>query len=411
MCASSGWTKPSFSKLSDWVSNFFKGALIGAADIVPGISGGTVAFIIGVYEDLLFSLATFNKENFRLLLCGRPRIFFSQVSWKFLLSLFAGIVASFLLFAKCITFLLNDEVYRIYLYSLFFGLVIGSAIFCFKRLRLLHAGLFASLCIGGLIAFFLTRADLATFFAEPRYDVPFRHEQFTVHDLELIEAKKCVNIDAEREFVLKVPLSSIHAMLANNWILSTNVIYDSTTGAAFQVDDVLQGHDSPLLDIWVVVCGMVAVSAMLLPGISGSYMLTILGMYGTVLGALIDFVSHVRSGLLDWPAFRICLSMAIGIVFGALIFSRCITYFLKRYHDVTLSLLIGFMIGALPAVWPFWSYEYAVDPARLLDGPRLKAIAPILPCFTSDLFYLSCGIVLFGVVLVIVIESVSAKDR
>jgi len=287
---------------------FLSGLLVGAADIVPGISGGTVAFIIGVYEELLASIASF---NFKLLFRGEFAAFFKAVRWKFLLTFIAGALFSFISLAKGFQYCLQDERLSVFLYSAFLGLVVGSCFFVARmlsRYTLLTALFFA---LGFLASYFLSGTEL----------------------------------------------------LAN--------------GSE-------SGHES----LWIIVCGMMAVSAMLLPGISGSYILNIVGMYGPILSALITFVDGLKAGVFEFAAFRIVACMGIGIALGALTFARVVRYLLAVYRDYTLAALVGFMVGALKCVWPYRQVELDV---------------------TSSLFFLSLLFFAGGVALVFLCEFLASR--
>lgn len=312
------WKKPELRSVQDWVRLFFSGICVGGADIVPGISGGTVAFIIGIYEDLLKSIATFNISAFKLLFRGKFSQFFDAIAWQFLLAVFAGVAVAFLTLAKLFLFLLNHEIYRMWLYASFMGLVAGSVIYCLRQIPKWNVARISGMILAAIFAYVLTGADL-------------------------------------------LPKSEGSAL-----------------------------YSSWFIDPWIVVCGSLAVSAMLLPGISGSYLLTVLGMYGFILGSLLNWLHSMAQGSFDLVAFKVVLSMSIGIVLGALLFSRVVLFLLDRFRAVTLASLIGFMVGALRAVWPFWSYSY--------EGTKLQPLAPIIPGFSGEVaatpFFMIAGFLL-----------------
>ena len=131
-------------------------------------------------------------------------------------------------------------------------------------------------------------------------------------------------------------------------------------------------------------CGMAAISAMLLPGISGSYILNILGLYAPAIAALADFLAALKRGNLDTDAAWFLLSLATGILLGAALFSHVISWLLRRYHSLAISLLCGFMLGALPSVWPFWETAWRINPLRLTKGLDLVPLHPTLPPLSLD---------------------------
>jgi putative membrane protein len=322
------WKKPELQSFSHWVQLFFSGICVGGADIVPGISGGTVAFIIGIYEDLLKSIATFNLSAFQLLFTGKFSQFFDKVAWQFLLAVFSGVAVAFLTLAKLFLFLLNHEVYRMWLYASFMGLVAGSVIYCLRQVKEWNFSRIVGMILAACFAYVLTGAELLQ--------------------------------------------RSESSALSSSW----------------------------LVDPWIVLCGSLAVSAMLLPGISGSYLLTVLGMYGLILGSLMDWLQSIAQGGFDMAAFKVVFSMSLGIVLGGLLFSRVVLFLLDRFRALTLASLIGFMIGALRAVWPFWSYSY--------DGAKLQALSPIIPSLSSEVVVTPLFTAV-GFLLVVSVERLFSK--
>jgi putative membrane protein len=231
---------------------------MGLADLVPGISGGTIAFILGIYEELIQSI----KNPFR--------------SIKFLAPLLFGMLFSILAFSQLVHFLLNDPFWQKGLFSAFFGLVLGSLYFIVRRIPQWRLGYYFTFTIGAIIAFFLSGPTIFT---------------------------------------------------------------------AASLEDVSNAR--------VFFSGMVAISAMLLPGISGSYLLVILGLYQTVMEALVRFSNGLLQKAIDWSATGLLFWLGLGILAGALLFSRVISWLLASYHNRTIALLSGMMFGALRAVTPF----------------------------------------------------------
>lgn len=237
---------------------YLSGMAMGLADLVPGISGGTVAFVLGIYEDLIRSIKA------------------PWTHWKYLLSVVGGIGASLLLFSHFIYSLLQDELAKNLLYSSFFGLVLGSLWFVVRRI------------------------------SNPR----------PVHGLAFIVAAFFAYLLSGPHLLETVPVQAIAPYRA-------------------------------------FFSGMAGISAMLLPGISGSYLFVILGIYPAVIEAL----SRVSLALVtlswDGEASFLLLNLGCGIVAGALLFSRVISWLFRKMPDGTVAALAGFMFGALRAVWPF----------------------------------------------------------
>ena len=245
--------------LKDYIIISLKGMAMGAADVVPGVSGGTIAFISGIYEELLNSISSF---NFSLLKVFRKEGFkqvWNTVNGTFLLALFIGISVSVLSLAKLIATLLENH--PIVIWSFFFGLVLASIIYIGKQITTWTIGSVLCLIFGVILAFYIT---------------------------------------------------TLNPMVSEN--------------------------SSPW---FLFLAGMIAICAMILPGISGSFILVLLGAYKPVLNAL-----NTRD------FFSIIVFM-FGAVLGLLTFSRILKWLFFTYKNYTLAILTGFIIGSLNKIWPW----------------------------------------------------------
>ena len=237
---------------------FLRGMLMGAADIVPGVSGGTVAFITGIYDTLVDSIRAVDLEFMRKVLRFDLAGAWRHINGNFLLALVLGIFTSVLTLARLLSWLL--EHHPVPLWAFFFGLILASAMVLLRQVdswsptRVLYV--LAGVAVAGLIA-----------------------------------VSPVVNLDVG-----------------------------------------LAG---------VFLAGFLAICAMILPGISGSFILVLLGMYGTVLGA----VKGLDLGFLA--------VLALGAVCGLLCFSRILHYLLHHFHQGTMAVLTGFLFGSLAIVWPW----------------------------------------------------------
>ncbi|MEP2025519.1 MAG: DUF368 domain-containing protein [Reichenbachiella sp.] len=246
----------------DYFLLFLKGMGMGSADVVPGVSGGTIAFITGIYEELLHSINSFDPQAFKLLFSLKFKEFWIKINGAFLLPLVAGIVLSALTLAKIITFLLDKH--PIQIWSFFFGLIIISSISVAKEITKWNIYTVLSCLFGIAIAFVIT------------------------------------------------------------------MVTPSTTPD----------------ELWFVfICGAIAICAMILPGISGSFILLILGKYAYIMSALKN---------LDTAVIAV---FASGCIIGLFTFSRVISWFLKKFHNYAIALLAGFMIGSLNKIWPWKKAE------------------------------------------------------
>lgn len=243
-------------KIDLWV--FVKGVLMGAADIVPGVSGGTIAFITGIYERLLTALNSILPALFELAKNRSLQKFWLAVDGSFLLTLFVGIIASAISLAKVITFLL--VAYPVPLWASFFGLIAASVYVVGRDIEVWSLRNFLLIIAGAVFAWGLTSMS---------------------------------------------PASVEH-----------------TTWTAF-------------------ISGVLAICAMVLPGISGSFILVMLGTYSFILSAVKGFDLAVL-GL-----------FALGCLVGILSIARLLVWAFARYKDATLAILTGFMLGALNKVWPW----------------------------------------------------------
>ena len=231
---------------------------MGAADVVPGVSGGTIAFITGIYEELINSLKSINGSAVKLLFQFKIKDFWKAVNGNFLSALIFGIAVSFLSLAKLIKYFLEEQ--PILIWSFFFGLIVASAIVIAKKITEWKWRTIIALLIGVGIAYMVT---------------------------------------------------------------------------------VVTPAETPTSYWFLFLSGALAICAMILPGISGAFILLLLGKYEYILNALSTFK-------LDVIAVVGC-----GAVVGLLSFSNLLSWLLKKYHNMTIGLLSGFMIGSLNKVWPW----------------------------------------------------------
>lgn len=245
-------------KPNDYILLFLKGMGMGGADVVPGVSGGTIAFITGIYEELLDSIKSLDKEAIRVLFSGKLDLFWRHINGNFLLAVFGGILVSIISLAKLLHYLLNNH--PIELWSFFFGLIIISALLVTRQLKKWNVLVVIAGLLGIAVAYLITSATPAT---------------------------------------------------------------------------------TPDNYFFIFISGAIAICAMILPGISGSFILLIMGKY-----------EHIIESVKDLNIFVVAIFGA-GCVVGLLSFSRLVSWLLHKYHDVTVAVLAGFMIGSLNKIWPW----------------------------------------------------------
>ena len=293
-------------RIKDYAVLTLKGMAMGAADVVPGVSGGTIAFIAGIYDELINSIKSINMHSLKLLFTGKIAAFWKPVNGNFLFALLLGIAISVFSLAKLITYLLLNE--PVLVWSFFFGLVLASTWFVTKDIKGWNWKTVAGFVGGAVIAYYITVATPAE--------------------------------------------------------TSTNLMF-------------------------IFLCGAIAICAMILPGISGSFILVLLGKYFYVMEAV---------KTLDLVVLGV---FAFGAALGITSFSRVLSYALKNFRNITLSVLSGFMLGSLNKVWPWKEVEKLVS-----DGHEVMIEHNIAP---NTEVAEAVVLMLIGFILVYVLEKISAK--
>ena len=293
-------------RIKDYAVLTLKGMAMGAADVVPGVSGGTIAFIAGIYDELINSIKSINMHSLKLLFTGKIAAFWKAVNGNFLFALLLGIAISVFSLAKLITYLLLNE--PVLVWSFFFGLVLASTWFVTKDIKGWNWKTVAGFVGGAVIAYYITVATPAE--------------------------------------------------------TSTNLMF-------------------------IFLCGAIAICAMILPGISCSFILVLLGKYFYVMEAV---------KTLDLVVLGV---FAFGAALGITSFSRVLSYALKNFRNITLSVLSGFMLGSLNKVWPWKEVEKLVS-----DGHEVMIEHNIAP---NTEVAEAVVLMLIGFILVYVLEKISAK--
>lgn len=302
-----------------YLTLFLKGLGMGAANVIPGVSGGTIAFITGIFEEFIDSLKAFDLQALKLVARLRFREFATHVNLRFLLPLFLGTGVSLLSLGKLLDWLFRD--YPVWVWSFFFGLIVASVYYVSKVVKRWTPGVVAWFVIGAVAA-------LALAFIKPASENP-----------------------------------------------------------------------DPL---FVVLCGLVAVCSMILPGISGSFVLILMGNYQLV---MLQAVPNLD--------LRIIAPFAIGAALGFIGLSRLISWLLRHFHDATLSLLTGFILGSLVIIWPWKEDVYLLgdDGLELLkDGdPIVQGYSWHGPDFASQSDWIAFALIAVGVAAVVLLERAAAK--
>ena len=301
--------------LKEYVVISLKGMAMGAADVVPGVSGGTIAFISGIYEELLNSISSFNFSLINVFKNEGFKSVWIKVNGNFLVSLFVGILISVLSLAKLIESMLENH--PIVIWSFFFGLVLASIIYIGKQITKWTKGSFLCLILGAILAFYITTLN---------------------------------------------PMVSANS---SPWFL--------------------------------FLAGMIAICAMILPGISGSFILVLLGAYKPVLNALNtkDFVSIII--------------FLVGAILGLLSFSRILKWLFSTYKNYTLATLTGFIIGSLNKIWTWKETISWRTNSKGIEVPFNTASVSPFSFEGDNQLLISIFLMLIGFGLIILLEKLAIK--
>lgn len=301
---------------------------MGAADVVPGVSGGTIAFISGIYEELVSTIHNLNLSFFKSWKDHGFRKAWISYNLTFLTVLFSGIFISIISLAKLIGWLLGNH--PILVWSFFFGLIVASIIYVGKEIKPWKLSIVLALLIAALGSYFITLAE---------------------------------------------PMASPES----NW--------------------------------YIMLSGFIAIIAMILPGISGSFILLLMGSYEVIINTINDISTALSSGNweLFWASVIKILLFLIGAVVGIKLFSGILNWLFKHYKNVTLAILTGFMVGALNKIWPWkdvlsWRLDSQGEQVALLE----KSISPFEYAGDPQLLAaIICAII--GFLSIFLIEFIAVK--
>lgn len=308
--------------IKNYIYLFIKGLGIGAANVIPGVSGGTIALITGIFEKLIHSLKSFDLKAIKLLFSGKFKAFSDYTNLDFLIAVFAGVFVSILTFARLLEFLFQE--YPVYVWSYFFGLILASVYYVGKTIGKLSTPVIISFLLGTGIA-------LAISFLSPATE-------------------------------------------------NRSLFY-------------------------LVLCGVVAVCSMILPGLSGSFVLILMGNYELV---FIEAVNKMELAVL--------LPVVAGAAFGLLAFSHVLSWVYNRFRGQTVSLLTGFILGSLSMLWPWKKEVFKLDDmGGLLTKPDGTAIIQgyekYLPSTWSHEVAVAVIFIMLGVVTIVLMERLLSHRK
>jgi len=255
--------------MKEYIALFLKGIGIGAANVIPGVSGGTIALITGIFEKLIHSIKSFDIKATKLLFAGKFREFSKHVNLNFLITVFLGVIFSILTLARILSYLF--EHYPVYVWAYFFGLILASVYFVGKTIDKVNIPVAVTFIVGTGIAIFISILNPAT---------------------------------------------------------ENRAIY------------------------YLFICGIVAVCSMILPGLSGSFVLILMGNYKLV------FIYAVNNFDL-----KILVPVVMGAGFGLLAFSHLLSWIFQKFKNEAIALLTGFILGSLGILWPWKKEVFLTDEA------------------------------------------------
>lgn len=307
--------------MKKYIVNVIQGIAVGVANIIPGVSGGTIALIIGIFERLINAIKSFNLKAIRLLLKGRWKAFAEMTDLYFLISIFVGIGVAIISLARLFDFLFRN--YPVYIWSYFFGLVLASIYFVGKTVSRWRFSVVVFLILGTIIAVLVT------------------------------------------------------------------LIRPATQNAHYG---------------YLFISGIIAICSMVLPGLSGSFVLILLGDY--------KLVAIHAINTLD---FAVLIPFALGAIVGLVAFSHLLSWVLKHYRDQTLAMLTGFILGSMNVLWPWKTAEYLKKGSGeliLKHGHKVVThYASTLPSHLGAEFWWAVIIMVIGILSLTIVELLASKNH
>ncbi len=297
-----------------------KGFAMGAANVIPGVSGGTIALITGIFERLIDAIKSFDAVAIKLLFKGRIKELIAHIDLYFLIAVFFGMVASVVTLAKVLEYLFIN--YPVYVWSFFFGLILASVYYVGKTVGKWRVSVIITFIIGAASAFVISMLNPAT-----------QNDSF----------------------------------------------------------------------FYLIICGVIAICSMILPGLSGSFILILLGNYELV---MIHAVNNVE--------LKILIPVIIGAIGGLIIFSHILSWIYKKYKDQTISILTGFILGSLGILWPWKNEIYRLDTAGnfiLKDGEKvIQSYSKYIPESFNTEVIVAISLMIFGIITISLIEKIAGTQ-
>ena len=307
------WASPGPSSLKNASVLSLKGLCMGSADVIPGVSGGTIALITGIYEQLILALKSIDATCLKKILTLDLRGALAHVHARFLLALFAGIGIAIISLARLMNYLLHH--YAVFTWSLFFGLIAASILVVSRRVGKWTGRAGISFVAGSIAALFI------------------------------------VNL---------VPVTTPD-------------------------------------ELWFIfLCGVIAICAMILPGISGAFILLILGKY--------EFMTATLKNPFLAAHLAIIVVFCLGCLIGLISFSRLLNYMLNYFHQLTLAFLTGLMVGSMPKIWP---WKEILGTKMILGKAQVIWGSNVMPSTINSEVLVALGLAILGFIVVLIIEELA----
>ncbi|MFC2097129.1 DUF368 domain-containing protein [Bacteroidota bacterium] len=305
--------------IKKYIILFLKGLAMGAANIIPGVSGGTIALVTGIFEKLINSIKSIDIYAIKLIFNGKFREFSEHINLLFLLTVFLGIGISIISLASLLKFLLVD--YPVYVWAFFFGLILASAYYVGKRVEKWKFNVILMIIMGIVIAF-----SISTF-----------------------------NPGSENDSF-----------------------------------------------IYLFICGIVAICSMILPGLSGSFVLILMGNYQLV---MIDSITELN--------LIVLIPVIVGAIFGLIAFSHLLSWIFKKYKNQTISFLTGFIIGSLGLLWPWKNAIPVLDNVgnQIIkhSGELVNIYKPTLPESFDSTVIIAIILIIAGISCIWIMEKLASQ--
>ncbi len=296
----------------NFLSNILKGMAMGAANVIPGVSGGTIALITGIFERLIDAIKSFNLTAINLLLKGKIKELIKHIDLWFLVSVFLGIGVAIISLAKLFKYLF--AAYPVYIWAYFFGLVLASVYFVGKTVQ--------------------------------------------------------------------------------KWNITSLITFIIGTAVAISISVLTPASENSSM-LYLFICGIVAICSMIIPGLSGSFVLILMGNYQLV---MINAVSDLN--------FKILLPVALGAAIGLIGFSHFLSWLLKKYKDQTVSMLTGFVLGSLGILWP-WKESII---STFGEKEKIIGYDWFLPQMNTE-FLIALVFIVLGIASIWITENLGAKSQ